>query len=378
MSISRRGFIKGVAAGSLVAGTAKAGGTEHFTGHPGTMGLLHDTTLCVGCRSCEHACAEVNDNPTPEKPVGDMSMFGERRRNDDELYTVVNRYRKAEGTKPAVYRKHQCMHCQEPCCASVCFVKAFTKTPEGPVLYDPDVCVGCRYCVFACPYYALAYEYEDPAAPRVVRCTMCYDRIKEGKNPACADACPTGAIVFGERAELIEVARERMRKYPGRYVNHIFGEHEYGGTSWLTLAGIPFRELDLPEDVTHDPLPNLTTGFLSLAPLVAAIFPGLLAGIHAFTKSRDRHAADAARTAAEAEREHGARAMEEALAAAERQASRDVEHATARGIRDGRRQAEDEARAAAEAPPPADAPGSAPATTAPPPGKPEPPKGGDA
>jgi len=338
MTVSRRGFIKGVAAGSVaLAGTAKAGGA-HFNGYAGTKGLLHDTTLCVGCRACEHACNKVNELPPPAAPIGDKKIIESNRRVNEGLYTVVNRYAKAAGSKPAVFRKHQCMHCAEPCCASVCFVKAFTKTPEGPVLYDPDVCVGCRYCVFACPYYALAYEDDDPLTPRVVRCTMCYDRIKKGQSPACADVCPTGAIVYGDREELLLVAHERMRKFPGRYINHIFGEHEYGGASWLTLSGIEFDQIDLPAYATHDPLPNLTTGFLSLAPLVAAIFPGLLAGIYAFTRSKERHAEDAQRAAVTTERTRHTQAMEQALSRAEAQ--------TARGGRRGRGRCQSRGRGA--------------------------------
>ena len=349
MTISRRGFLKGIAAtGPLAATSAAAGTTRHFTGHPGTKGLLHDATLCVGCRSCEHACAEANDNPAPSAPVDDKAVFDSRRRNDDQLYTVVNRYREATDDQPAVYRKHQCMHCAEPCCASVCFVKAFVKTPEGPVLYDPDLCVGCRYCVFACPYYALAYEYDDPLTPRVVRCTMCYPLIKEGKAPACADACPNGAIVYGDRIELLDVARQRMRKYPGRYINHIYGEHEYGGTSWLTIAGLPLSEIDLPENATHDPLPNLTTGFLSLAPLVAAIFPGLLAGMHAFTRRREINDAEARRELLAAETARHSGELREAADAASTQTERDASRAFERGVRAGKREGLSEAAAKAK------------------------------
>ena len=363
MTISRRGFLKGIAAaGPLAASSAEAGSTRHFSGHPGTRGLLHDATLCVGCRACEHACAEVNDNPAPSAPIDDKAIFDSRRRNDDELYTVVNRYREATDDQPAVYRKHQCMHCSEPCCASVCFVKAFVKTPEGPVLYDPDLCVGCRYCVFACPYYALAYEYDDPLTPRVVRCTMCYPLIKEGKTPACAEACPNGAIVYGDRAELLDVARQRIRKFPGRYINHIYGEHEYGGTSWLTIAGLPLSEVDLPENVTHDPLPNLTTGFLSLAPLVAAIFPGLLAGMHAFTRRREINDAEAKRELLAAEKARHSGELREALTAATTQAERDTSRAFDRGRRTGKREGMSEAAAKArekakeEAPPESEPP----------------------
>ena len=355
----RRGFLKGLAigtaaAGTTAAGTALAGGGAHrFPGYAGRKGLLHDTTLCVGCRSCERACNEVNDLPPPDPPIGTPHVFDSTRLLSDRLYTVVNRYRPAEGNTPAVFRKHQCMHCNEPCCASVCFVKAFDKTPEGPVLYHPELCVGCRYCVFACPYYALSYEYNEPLTPRVVRCTMCYPRITQGQNPACADACPTGAILFGERDELLDVARERIRNSPGRYLPYIFGEDEFAGTSWLTLAGIPFLELgfpDEPQNITHTPLPEFTTSFLSLAPLVAAIFPGLLGGFYAFTKRKETMAAEAVRDAVQRERIRSAEEMEAKLKELAEQAVRDKDYAVERAVRDALRKAEvGKAKAAAAA-----------------------------
>ncbi|HUU00050.1 MAG TPA: 4Fe-4S dicluster domain-containing protein [Myxococcota bacterium] len=333
MSPSRRDFIKGVAAGGLAAGVARAGANKRFDGYPGRYGLLHDSTLCVGCRSCEFACNEVNDLPPPTAPIGDQKIFDKPRGPTDKRYTVVNRYREAQGNKPAVYRKHQCMHCNEPCCASVCFVNAFTKTPEGPVLYDPNVCVGCRYCVFACPYYALAYEYDDPATPRVVRCTMCYPLIKKGRNPACADACPTGAVLFGKRKELIKVARERIRKHPERYVDYVFGEHDYAGTSWLTLVGLPLEQVGLPAELPYEPLPNLTTHFLSLAPIVAAIFPGLLAGFYAFSKRREAVSEQKHRTQLDGERARALAELEQKLLEAARLAERDKQRAVARAQR---------------------------------------------
>jgi Fe-S-cluster-containing dehydrogenase component len=290
MSVSRRRFIGGVigSAGALAAGSVNAGTVKHFAGYAGRYGLLHDTTLCVGCRSCEAACKEVNGLPPSDVPLDDKEIFDIKRGIAPDELTVVNRYRDAEEGRPAVYRKQQCMHCNEPCCATVCLVHAFEKTPEGPVLYNPDVCIGCRYCVTACPYYALSYEFDDPLTPRVMRCTMCYPRIKEGLNPGCADACPTGAITFGKREDLITVARERIRKNPDRYIDHIFGEHEFGGTSWLVLAGVPFTELDLHEGLTHESLPAIGTSYLSVVPLIITVYPGLLAAFYAFSKRKDK------------------------------------------------------------------------------------------
>jgi len=351
MSVSRRRFLEGLglgAAGGLVTSEAAAGSTKHFAGHPGRLGLLHDTTLCVGCRSCEFACAKVNDHPLPAAPVGDQHVFEKKRRITPDLFTVVNRYRARQGTTPAVYRKQQCMHCNEPCCASVCLVRAFTKTPEGPILYNPDVCIGCRYCVMACPYYALSYEYDDPVTPRVMRCTMCYPRIKEGKAPGCAEACPTGAIQFGKREDLIKVARERIRKQPDRYLDHVFGEHEFGGTSWLVLAGIPFHELDLHEGVTHTSLPEIGTSFLSVVPLVITLYPGLLAGIYAFTKRREKLSQQERQAAVAAALEQAAADTKEKLAAAAARAAKDKEKAVAAAVKKAKAEAEKAAKEAAQ------------------------------
>jgi Fe-S-cluster-containing dehydrogenase component len=333
MTVTRRGFILGTA-GALAAGTADAGTVKHFEGHAGRYGLLHDTTLCVGCRSCEVACKEVNDLPPFDRPaVGDGTVFAEARRTTDTTLTVVNRYREADGGDPPVYRKLQCMHCNEPCCAAVCPVGAFEKTPEGPVLYHAELCMGCRYCVMACPYYALAYEYEDPLTPKVMRCTMCYSRIAEGKLPGCAEACPAGAITFGEREQLLEVARERIRKFPERYVNHIFGEHEFGGTSWMILSGIPFEELNLHTGVTHESLPAIGTSYLGVVPLIITIYPGLMAGFYAFSKRKDRLAAEERQEAVSAALARAEEASQEKLAKAAERAKRDKEKAVQMAVK---------------------------------------------
>ena len=327
MTVTRRGFVGGAIGAALGAGTAGAGTVQQFPGHAGRYGLLHDTTLCVGCRSCEAACARVNDLPQPGEPLDDPAVFADSRRTTDTELTVVNRYHEGTGEAPPVYRKLQCMHCNEPCCATVCPVHAFEKTPEGPVLYDADVCMGCRYCIMACPYNALAYEYDKVLTPRVMRCTMCYPRLKEGLAPGCAEACPMGAITFGEREELLAVARERIRKFPGRYINHIYGEHEFGGTSWLVLSGAPFESLDLLPGVTHEPLPAIGTSYLSVVPLVITIYPGLLLGMYAFNK---RHEAVARKERERAVGEALAQAGEEQkkkLAAAADRAAKDKERA---------------------------------------------------
>jgi hypothetical protein len=179
----------------------------------------------------------------------------------------------------------------------------------------------------ACPYYALAYEYDNPIDPKVMRCTMCYPRIKEGLNPGCADACPAGAITFGRREDLLEVARERIRKFPDRYINHVFGEYEFGGTSWLMLAGIPFHDLDLHANVTHESLPAIGTSYLSVVPLIVTIYPGLLAGFYAFTKRKDKLAKAELEAALAEERARAEEATQAKLAQAAEKAKKDKERA---------------------------------------------------
>jgi formate dehydrogenase iron-sulfur subunit len=188
---------------------------------------------------------------------------------------VVNRY-PAQGNGNPVYRKVQCNHCEEPSCVAACPVRAYTKTPEGPVLYDKDLCFGCRYCMVACPFYAPAYDYESALEPKIVKCTMCHGKVKAGGIPACAGACPVGAITFGKRKDLLNVARDRIRKFPDRYVEQVYGEYEAGGTSWMYLSGVPFSRLDYPDNLPKKPIVENTKGFLSAVPLVFTLWPALL------------------------------------------------------------------------------------------------------
>jgi len=232
----------------------------------------------------------------------------------------VNRYEvsnvPATGPQPgprAIFRKHQCNHCLEPACASACFVRAFTKTPEGAVIYDPSVCVGCRYCLLACPFNVPAYEYNKALEPRVMKCTMCYPRIRKGLLPACVEACPMEALTFGKREDVLRIARERIRKHPDRYVDHIYGETEVGGTSWLYLAGVPFQQLDLREDYQIRPAPEFTAGALGAVPMVIGLWPVLLIGLYAINQRKEKMA--------QQERDQAVRAaLAQARAEAERKA----------------------------------------------------------
>ena len=290
MSVSRRKVLVwiGTAGLSTVFGGSAYGAKNHFKGYPDSFGVLYDNMLCIGCRSCEAACNIVNALPQPARPFSDLSVLDSNRRTDPKAFMVMNRYDHVENTKSPLYRRIGCNHCLEPACASSCFVRAYTKTKTGAVIYDVSVCVGCRYCMIACPFDIPTFEYDKALAPRIRKCTMCYPRLIEGKLPGCVQACPTQAVTFGKRTDLIKMARERIRKYPDRYVDHIYGEHEMGGTSWLYLSGVPFKEMGMREDLGITSAPELTKRALGAVPIVAGLWPVLLTGIYAMTKRKEK------------------------------------------------------------------------------------------
>ena len=334
MSTSRRKFLKWMsAAGAAAVVPKKARAHEQFTGYPDSYGVLHDTTLCIGCRRCEEACNEVNDLPAPAKPFDDMSVLEEKRRTDDKTYTIVNRYKPDGEDKEPVFRKFQCNHCKEPACASACFVGAFTKTPEGAVVYDVSVCVGCRYCMIACPFDVPTYEYDRALTPRIMKCTMCHPRLLEGKLPGCVEACPQEALTFGKREDLISIARERIRKYPDRYIDHIYGQHEVGGTNWLYITGGPFEELDFRTDLGVTPAPELTSGALSMVPVVVGLWPALLGGMYVINQRKDRMAAKEKREAVNDAIETTQSAADESMKKAAEKARQDREKAVEMAVK---------------------------------------------
>jgi len=298
METNRRDFLRVAGA----AGIAGVTGTQRVEAVPVCavsdewLGMLTDLTLCVGCRKCEWACKDSNGLPNqPIETYEDQSVFERRRRTDAHNFTVVNRYPSAEASQNPVDVKTQCMHCFEPACASACLVAAFRKTPEGPVLYNEDVCIGCRYCMVACPFSIPTYTYDEPYRPAVRKCTMCFERItKDNEIPACAKICPKEAITFGKRSDLLALARAKILHDPEKYVDHIYGEQEAGGTCWMYVSPKPFGELGFRTDIGTTPYPELTKGFLSSVPLVLTIWPALLAGSYAFTKRREALTSDTA------------------------------------------------------------------------------------
>jgi Fe-S-cluster-containing dehydrogenase component len=329
MSISRRkflGWMSAAGATALMPGRSKAAPTKDFSGYPDSMGVLHDTVRCIGCRRCEAACNTVNKLPAPEEPFDDLKVLDRQRRTSAGAYTVVNRFGEttAEDSLPLAgssptFIKRQCNHCLEPACASACFVRAFTKTPEGAVVYNADVCVGCRYCMIACPFEIPAYEYNNALSPKVTKCTLCHPRVVKGLLPGCVEACPTEALIFGKRSDLVTMARRRIARHPDQYEDHIYGEREMGGTSWLYLAGEPFETLGLRTDLGTTPAPKLTSGALGAVPMVVGLWPVLLTGVYAMNKRKEKLAAEAQANAVAATEANAA----EALAAAKEKAAAD-------------------------------------------------------
>jgi Fe-S-cluster-containing dehydrogenase component len=243
--------------------------------------MLVDTTLCVGCRGCEAACAEANQLPPPPS---DEATLSTRRETGPESFTVVNGFGKVGRGGEERYAKRQCMHCVEPACASACPVRALDKQPSGPVIYRGERCMGCRYCMVACPFEIPKYQY-DRQVPLVRKCTFCAERQEKGGKPACAQVCPTGALTFGKRGTLLELARMRIYRQPEKYYHHVYGEHEAGGTDWLYIGDVSYEQLALRK-VRREPYPDKVQGALGAPPFVMTLWPPLLMGLYAFSRRR--------------------------------------------------------------------------------------------
>jgi Fe-S-cluster-containing dehydrogenase component len=352
MSISRRKFLGWLGAagmGTALGKSARGASNKEFSGYPDSNGVLFDNSRCIGCRKCEEGCNKVNELPGPDKAFSDLTVLETERRTTAKAYTVVNRYGDADSEEGPLYRKIQCNHCLEPACASVCFVSAFSKAKTGAVVYDPSVCVGCRYCMIACPFEIPAYQYDNAFSPRVTKCTMCHPRISKGLLPGCVEACPTEALTYGKREDLLRIGRERIRKFPERYVDHIYGEHEMGGTSWLYLSSVPFRQLGMREDLGTTPAPKLTAGALAYVPIVVGLWPVLLGGIYAINKRKDKiekqEKEQAVSEALEKAREEAKAEMTQAMQFAEKQKEKAIEKAVGQALEEAAKAAEEEASA---------------------------------
>ncbi len=284
--MNRRSFLKalgtgiaGVAGNSLIrpgkalAEKVQADGIEFF-------GVLVDTNRCIGCRRCEKGCAEANNLWVPD--ISDASVFDTVRKTSEKQWTVVNRF---ETNKGAVFVKKQCMHCDLPGCASACLVKAMEKTETGPVVWNTN-CIGCRYCLVSCPFDIPKFAHHE-AFPNLQKCIFCAERLKEGKLPGCVEACPSEALIFGAKKDILQEANRRIYQDPGKYVPHVFGQQEAGGTGWLYLSAVPFDQIGFRTDLGTTPYPEYTKAWLYSVPIILLALPPLMLGISQATKKRD-------------------------------------------------------------------------------------------
>jgi len=268
---------------------------------------LIDTTKCIGCKACQVSCKEWNGLPGVQTELQQSPSFGTFQNPttlDAYTYMLITHHEVEDPKAPAgfrdIYTKRQCMHCDEPACVSACPVTALKKSDEGPVVYHPDICIGCRYCMWACPFGAISAEW-DKLAPEISKCTLCVDRLHSvaplelnGKPltlfeqkrhvdqvamPACVKSCPADALDFGDREEMLKKARGRIGDGTGKYVNHIYGEKEAGGTATLYLSSVPFEQIGLPA-VGTESYPGRSVAALHAVPRAVIALGVLLGGIY--------------------------------------------------------------------------------------------------
>lgn len=281
---SRRDFLKAMGAGAAAVAASSYLARDvrpALAGVPtaqDSWGMLVDVTRCTGCNSCTLACKAANHLPNPGVVANDFAS---------DAYTYIDvRQKLLSGTLVRTdYVKRQCMHCLHPACVSACTVGALSKLPTGPVVYDARKCFGCRYCQYACPFGVPAYEWGNPLG-LIHKCQFCVSRLDAGAIPACVEACPTGALHFGKREGMLQQARALIASYPDRYLNHIYGEKEVGGTSVLYLASLPFTELGFSQLGT-EPVSRYAEPVMGFTPVTAVTVATLATVLYWLRKRRE-------------------------------------------------------------------------------------------
>ena len=249
-------------------------------------GVLVDLSKCVGCGSCTVACKMWNNMTFTNPQTGAVeNAHGKDVQLDSNTWTTIEHHQvEKDGKMVQRYVKRQCMHCQDPGCLSVCFSHAFHITKEGAVQYDPELCVGCRYCMLACPFDIPKYEWEK-VMPSIMKCQFCSSKIADGESPACVSVCPTDALVFGDREDLLAQAKKMIADDP-RYVNYVYGEHEAGGTNWLYISDVDFGQLGFPINLPKQSVPSNVKSFTRYTPAIFIGGAALWSGISLYSKRR--------------------------------------------------------------------------------------------
>lgn len=280
---------------------------------------LIDITNCIGCRACQVACKEWNERDGEKTELLPELGYQNPAVLSAKTLTLISSHELVSPDLPGGMRNdfvmRRCLHCLEPACVSACPTTALERRLDGPTLFDPSQCIGCRYCMWACPWDVPTADWESHT-PQIHKCTHCADRCDQppplSRNaqpltnvevqsfvdnittPACVKACPADALKFGTREQMLAEAHRRMEKRPGRYVDHVYGEKEAGGTSVMYLSAVPFEKLGFPK-VSDKPYPSYTKFALkAVAPAVLAL--GALLGFTSsfFQRRRNRLLAEAA------------------------------------------------------------------------------------
>jgi Fe-S-cluster-containing dehydrogenase component len=308
--LSRRQALKVMAGfgGTMAAAVLPAKAEEHPAypvAPPDAIAMLYDSTICTGCKACMPACNEANGLPADSLMSGgiwDMPTdLNSKTKNIIELYQDPNAWKAGENVPKDVapegsdfaYVKRQCMHCLDPACVTGCPFGALKKGEWGAVTWNSSLCIGCRYCEVACPFEVPKFEW-DNWNPKVVKCEFCFDqRLKKNMEPACTAVCPTGAVVFGKRTDLLAKAKDRIAASPDKYFEaRVYGEHEAGGTQVLYLSRVAFDKLGLPK-LSSTSLGHYGTKVTSViykwlsGPILAAAVLGF-----AIRRNWDRHEAE--------------------------------------------------------------------------------------
>jgi formate dehydrogenase beta subunit len=291
MNVDRRTLFKVVAAGCVgVAGVRKAHALPAQSSND-QLGLLYDTTRCIGCKTCVTACSEANGLAPDPGPSGGLYQAPEAL--NAHTKNIIQLYRSADGAEWS-YVKRQCMHCEDPACVVACPLSALTKGEFGIVSWNGTTCLGCRCCQIACPYNVPKFEWSQ-VNPKVVKCELCRQRLAFDQEPACTAVCPRKAVIFGTREELLADAHNRIAASPGKYFeNRVYGEHDGGGTQSLYLSHVAFSKLGLPDLGDQ----SLASGVREVQENVyqhgitpVAVYSALVAVTHQIWRQHRRHAA---------------------------------------------------------------------------------------